>query len=142
MFGEDSEKFYWETKTLELPTSSPKTEVEENNNGLITNVRKAVVDAGAITATRPTGADPIIKKAKKIEFARVVCTLGGQSRQTKARTTARPYTQVESNSVSCALGRITSPNNVEQAVREAIRVALKVSQPTARVTFKPQGYVG
>jgi hypothetical protein len=128
---------------LAVPTAPPNPEKEENNNGLITNVRKAVVDAGAVVEARPVGPSITIKKARKIQFARVICTVPkAQNRQTIARTTGRPYTQVETDTVSCPFGQSIAPNNVEAAVREAIRAALKTSQPTARVSFKPQGYVG
>ena len=142
-FGEISDNFYWEARLLAVPTAPPKPEVEENNNSLITNVRTAVLGAGGALETRPTGTNVTVKKAKKIELARVLCTLPkSQTKNTTARTTGRPYTQVESDTVSCPFGQSTAPNNVEQAVREAIRTALKTSQPTARVSFKPQGYVG
>jgi len=142
-FGEISENFYWEAKILAVPTAPPKPDVEENNNSLITNVRAAVIGAGGALETRPTGANVTVKRARKIELARVLCTLPkAQSKNTTARTTGLPYTQVETDTVSCPFGQSTAPNNVEQAVREAIRTALKTSQPTARVSFKPQGYVG
>jgi hypothetical protein len=142
-FGEVSDNFYWEAKLLAVPTAAPKPDVEENNNGLITNVRTAVIGAGAATETKPSGANVTIKKARKIELDRVICTLPKtQTRQTTARTTGLPYTQVEADTVSCPFGASTAPNNVEQAVKEAIRTALKTSQPTARVSFKSQGYVG
>lgn len=142
-FGEVSDNFYWEAKVLAVPTAPPKVDVEENNNSLITNVRTAVIGAAAVAETRPTGANVTVKKAKKIEFARVLCTFPkAQSRTTTARTTGLPYTQVETDTVSCPFGQSAAPNNVELAVREVIRTALKTSQPTARVSFKPQGYVG
>jgi hypothetical protein len=142
-FGEVSDNFHWESKLMAVPTAAPKPGVEENNNTLITSVRSAVIGAGAALETKPTGTNVTVKKARKIELARVICTLPkAQSRTTTARTTGLPYTQVETDSVSCAFGASTAPNNVEQAVREAIRTALKTSQPSARVSFKPQGYVG
>jgi hypothetical protein len=142
-FGEVSDNFYWESKLLAVPTAAPKPGVEENNNTLITNVRAAVIGAGAAAETKPTGTNVTVKKARKIELARVVCTLPKTlTRTTTARTTGRPYTQIETDSVTCPFGASTAPNNVEEAVRQAIRTALKTSQPTARVSFKPQGYVG
>jgi hypothetical protein len=143
-FGEVSDKFYWEAKLLAVPTATAKPDVEENNNTLITSVRAAVIGAGAAAETKPTATDITVKKARKIELARVICTVPKtQTRTTTARTTGRPYTQVETDSVSCPFGAgSTDANKVEQTVREAIRTALKTSQPNARVTFKPQGYVG
>jgi hypothetical protein len=133
-FGEVSDNFYWQANLLAVPTNPPKPDVEENNNALITR---------GVTETKPTAANVTVKKAKKIEFARVICTLPkAQTRATTSRATGLPYTQVETDTVSCPFGQSTAPNNVEQAVREVIRTALKTSQPTARVTFKPQGYVG
>ncbi len=142
-FGETSDNFYWEAKLLAVPTAPPKADVEENNNALVTSVRTAVISAGAAAETKPTGTNVTVKKARKIELARVLCTLPKtQTKQTVSRTTGRPYTLVETDTVSCPFGASTAPNNVEASVREAIRTALKTSQPTARVSFKPQGYVG
>ena len=142
-FGEATDNFYWEANILAIPTAAPVAGKEENNNGLITNVRAAVIGAGAVIETRPTGTNVSIKRARKIEFSRVICTLPKpQSRPTTSRSTGRPYTQVESDTVSCPFGQSIAPNNVEQAVRQVIRAALKTSQPTARVSFKSQGYVG
>lgn len=142
-FGETTDNFFWEAKLLAVPTASPKPDVEENNNGLITNVRAAVIGAGGAVETKPTGANIIVKRAKKIQLARVVVSLPkATSKATTSRMTGRPYTLVETDTVSCPFGQGASPNNVEAAVQAAIRAALKTSQPTARVTFKPQGYVG
>lgn len=48
-FGETNDNFYWLARILALPTTAPKPDVEENNNDLITSVRTAVINAGAMT---------------------------------------------------------------------------------------------
>lgn len=142
-FGESSDNFYWEGKVLAVPTDPPKTDAEENSNGLITSVRSAVAAAGGFAETKPTGTNVITKVAKKIQFARVLCTQPKSGRRnTTSRMTGRPYLLVETDTVSCPFGQSAAPNNVEQAVRQAIRTALKTSLPTARVSFRSQGYVG
>jgi hypothetical protein len=140
-FGEAG-NFFWEAKLLAIPTAAPKPDKEENNNTLVTNVRTAVVAAGAALETKPTAANTVVKRAKKIQLARVICTQPKtQTKNTVARTTGIPYTLVESDTVSCAFGR-TEAAEAEKAVQDGIRTALKTSQPTARISFKPQGYVG
>ncbi|MEG4225534.1 hypothetical protein QUA35_06695 [Microcoleus sp. N9_B2] len=140
-FGETN-NFYWETKILAVPTAAPKPEKEENNNSLITNVRTAVIGAGAAADTKPTTANVSIKRARKIELARVLCTVAkAQTKDAISRTTGKPYTLVETDTVSCAFGQTEGADN-EKAVQDGIRAALKLTQSTARISFKPQGYVG
>lgn len=142
-FGEGSDNFYWEAKILDVPTAAPKPTKEENNNTVITNVRTAVTGAGAVVIAKPSGPSITFKRAKKIQFARVVCTVPKtQTKDAISRITGKPYTLVETDTVSCPFGQSAAPNNVEKAVQEAIRAAIKGTMPTARVTFKPQGYVG
>jgi len=142
-FGQASDNFYWEANILAVPTEPAVTGKEENNNTLITNVRTAVINAGVVAETAPTGANVSIKRARKIQFSRVVCTVPKtQRRPTTSRATGLPYNQVETDTVSCPFGQGAAPRDIEQTARQAIRDALKTSQPTARVSFKPQGYVG
>ncbi|MEG4964941.1 MULTISPECIES: hypothetical protein [unclassified Microcoleus] len=104
-FGEAG-NFFWEAKLLAVPTAAPKPDKEENNNSLITNVRTSVVSGGAAVEIKPTTANVSIKRARKIEFARVLCTVPKtQTRDTISRTTGKPYTLVETDTVSCAFGR-------------------------------------
>ncbi|MEG4047820.1 hypothetical protein [Microcoleus sp. Pol17_C1] len=140
-FGETG-NFFWEARLLAVPTAAPKPDKEENNNTLVTNVRTAVVNAGAALVDKPVTANVVIKRARKIELARVLCTQPkAQTKDTVSRTTGKPYTLVESDTVSCAFGQTTGADS-EKAVQDGIRTALNLTQPTARISFKPQGYVG
>jgi hypothetical protein len=90
-FGEGSDNFVWESKILAVPTAAPKALKEENNNSLITNVLAAVVGSGAVLQTKPSGPSIIVKRAKKIQFARVICTVPKtQTKDTTSRMTGRP----------------------------------------------------
>ncbi|MCC3410011.1 MAG: hypothetical protein JGK17_31645 [Microcoleus sp. PH2017_10_PVI_O_A] len=137
-----SANFWYETKVL-APPDDPATPNEENETSLITTLVSAIIGATGkrvLTAT-PTGANLIIKKAKKIEFAKVrVQASSGNSREATSRFTGNKYRQQEVKSVSCSFGMIGDEN--EQTAREAIRAALKTALPTAIISFTPQGFVG
>ena len=141
-FGETG-NFFWEARLLAVPTTAPKVGVEENNNGLITSVRTAVLASANAVVDKPTTANTVIRRAKKIQLARVLCTASKtQTKPTTSRITGRPYTLVEKDTVSCAFGQGATTGVTESAAQGLIRTSLKNSQPTARVSFKPQGYVG
>jgi hypothetical protein len=134
--------FWYETKVLS-PPQDPATPNEENETSLINSIVAAIVGATGkrVITTVPTGANLIIKKARKIEFAKVRVQLtSGASRETTSRFTAGKYRQIESKSASCSFGAIGAES--EQTAQAAIIAAIKATLPTAIITFVPQGFVG
>lgn len=141
-FGETG-NFFWEARILAVPTAAPKAGIEENNNSLITNVRNAVLASANIVIEKPTTANTSIKRAKKIQFARVLCSVPKtQTKPAISRITGRPYTLVESDTASCAFGQGATTGTTEVVAKGLIQQSLKGLQPTERISFKPQGYVG
>lgn len=140
-FGSEG-NFFYIAKVLADPTDPP-TAAEENETALITAVRNAIVAAtGRASTTAPTGANTIIKRARKIQFSKVKVTLIGTLTRTRtSRFTGTSYTQREFKSVSCPFGAIDGTES-EQTAQSAIRAAILATLPAARITFTSQGFVG
>ncbi|MGL5927111.1 hypothetical protein, partial [Chroococcidiopsis sp.] len=138
--------FWYETKVLTSNASSGElTPGEENEASLVGAVVAAIVAAtdGFASTTAPTGANTVIKVAKKIQFARVKVIIPGTAtpRTRTSRFTGNIYTQKESKSVSCPFGMKTG-SVTEAEAKVTIRNAILQLLPAARVIFYPQGFVG
>lgn len=144
-FGE-TRPFFFETKVLagsaqgESPTAN-----EENENALITAIVTTIVGVTnkRVVTTAPTSAGVIIKKARKIQFAKVKVQIPGtaQAREATSRFTGKKYRQTEIKSASCPFGALTG-SETEQEAQGAVRTAILALLPTAVITFTPQGFVG
>lgn len=142
-FGAKS-NFWFEAKVLALPTDAP-TALEESETALINAVVGAVIGAATkpVITTRPIGATDVVKKAKKIHFAKVVVTVTkGTVKDATSRFTGRKYNLPETASVSCPFGAVTGGSDTEQAVQIGLLTAILVALPDAKVRFIPQGFVG
>lgn len=141
-FGETN-NFWFETKVLAAP-ETPPTPKEKTEISLINTLTGAIVAATGkrVSTTAPTGTNLVIKRARKIQFARVkVIVPGNEVRESRvSRFTGIKYRQREVNSVSCVFGMLDT--ETEQAAQNAIRASLKTALPTAIISFVPQGFVG
>ncbi|MEG4583439.1 hypothetical protein QUA71_28105 [Microcoleus sp. MON1_C5] len=138
------DNFYYETKVLAAPAKAP-TPKEQTETSLINTVTTAIIAATGkhVVTAVPTGTNLVIKRARKIQFAKVkVIVPGSEVRENRSsRFTGKKYTQTEVNSVSCSFGRLDQNQN-EQDAQTAIINALRSSLPNATILFTPQGFVG
>jgi len=135
------DNFWYETKVLAPATASP-TAKEENVPSLIAAVVSAVQPY--ISAVLPVGPTNMATTAKKIQFAKVMCTEKGTATfPTTSRMTGRPYVKMNSNTASCPFGAIALLAT-QPVVVKIIRTTLMPATPVAgrSVGFTSQGNVG
>ncbi|MDF0551692.1 hypothetical protein [Kamptonema sp. UHCC 0994] len=137
------DKFFYETWIPGSPSGDP-TAKEENANTIITKVANAVKAANLAAIAEPTGANLIIEKARKIQFAKVIYSqVGGTVNGVVSRITGIPYSYKKTDSVSSSFGQgVTAPVPSEGTAQAQLRVALLAAATgNERVSFKPQGNV-
>ncbi|WP_019487453.1 hypothetical protein [Kamptonema formosum] len=136
------DKFFYET-WIPGPGSDP-TPKQENANTIIAKVATAAREQGKALIDEPTGANIIIQKARKIQFAKVnYSEVGAAVAGIVSRITGIPYSYNKTDSVSSNFGQAATGAISEQATQALLRTALLGATPTGtqRVSFKPQGDV-
>lgn len=137
------DKFFYETYIPGPPSGDP-TAKEENANTIITKVANAAKAEGKALIAQPVGANIIIQKARKIQFAKVIYSqVGGAVNGVVSRITGIPYSYRKTDAVSSNFGQAATGAVSEQATQALLRTALLGATPSGneRVSFKPQGDV-
>lgn len=138
-FGASFSNLWYITKALAPSTDNPTPDVNEEND---TTLQGVVVNSCApyMSPTYPTKANASVSPGLKIKFAKVrVTDKTGNPTPTTSRITKRPYSKINSNTLSSPFGNHQTTAGEEAGAVAAIRALVIASGVAKRtVSFSPQ----